>query len=155
MNNSNKPKKVIFTIMADWFNMYGFLLDDGDETRGIGSLHADDLGWIAYPPISDNLHCAFVEWQSLFAHDCESKLFDWGSFHKKGIELCILLKKELGDTVRVVYEKSFEDPNKNLNDRREILNNSRLKILRSREEIYGLDSDDLWEYQFLFDNELE
>jgi len=116
--------------------MYGFILVDGNESRGIGSLHANNYGWFADPPISDNLHNKFVEWQAIFEHDGENILFDWESFHKTGIDLCILLKNELGDTVRIVYEKSFEDPNKNQDDRREILNDGQLMILRTREEIY-------------------
>lgn len=60
----------------------------------------------------------------------------WRSFHKLGLELSLRLKQELGDTVRIIYEKPFGDPDKAKDDRREILSNGTLLPLPCRLEVY-------------------
>lgn len=85
------------------------------------------------------LTAEFIEWQSDFealmpwSDDCAK--FDWRSFHREGIRLARKLKRALGDSCRVVYEKPMEDPGNRYNERREILLDGTLKTLISRREI--------------------
>ncbi len=140
---ANRKPKLIYTIMPDYGGAYGWIIRDGDESNGVGPNHADSEGWGGDHPISAGLHEAFVQWQSLFegatlADDETALRFDWESFHAQGIVLCQRLKAELGDAVRIVYEKPFEDPKRAQEDRREILADGSLLRLPGRYEVNRL-----------------
>jgi hypothetical protein len=47
-------------------------------------------------------------------------MLDWQHFHEHGIELTRRLKRELGDKVRLLYEKPMEDPNRRQGERVEL-----------------------------------
>jgi hypothetical protein len=134
--------KVIYTIMPDFGSAYGWIIRDGDESRGVGPNHASSLfGWRGNHLISDDLRDEFEKWQSLFERQVDvlaevDTYFDWKTFHEKGLELCLRLKQEVGDVARIVYEKPFEDPEKEQDERREILSDGTLLPLPGRKEVY-------------------
>jgi hypothetical protein len=124
---SNIKTKIIYTIMPDFGGAYGWTIEDGDENTGVGVNHAGYYGWEGEHSISESLQKAFAEWQLIFDKDdslwqnSHQSSFDWDSFHATGLKLCFLLKQELGDDVRIIYEKPFEDPNREQHERLEIL----------------------------------
>jgi hypothetical protein len=61
--------------------------------------------------------------------------FDWTWFHAGGLELCRRLKQELGDRVRIVYIKASEDPDTDVEHRREILLDGSHKLLPTLAEL--------------------
>jgi hypothetical protein len=124
---SNTKAKTIYTIMPDFGGAYGWIIEDGDENTGVGVNHAGYYGWEGEHSISESLQKAFAEWQLIFDKDdslwqnSHQSYFDWDFFHATGLKLCFQLKQELGDDVRIIYEKPFEDPNREQHERLEIL----------------------------------
>lgn len=114
---------VRYSIMPDYPSAYGWTSHD----ERLGGNHADETGWYADHPISDQLHQAFCRWQLQFteALPCDKAEglldMDWERFHHQGLALTRRLKAELGHAARVFYVKPYEDPNIYLCDRREIL----------------------------------
>jgi hypothetical protein len=132
---SNTKAKIIYTIMPDFGGAYGWIIRDGDETHGVGGCHACQSGWVGEHPISETLHQAFSEWQLIFERSSWQDNYqssDWDSFHATGLKLCFQLKQELGDDVRVIYEKPFEDPNREQHERLEILIDGNILELLNR-----------------------
>jgi len=124
--------QVIYTIMPDYGRAYGWR--KREESRDVGRNMADDTGWYGDHPISRSLHEAFVTWQDRFERaewiGVEvTPNFDWDGFHRDGIALARDLKEELGKSVRVFYEKPIEDPNRTLEERREVLSGGGLLVL--------------------------
>lgn len=135
---------LIYTIMPDFGLAYGWVQPpDAPPCAGVGSNIAGPGGWGADLPISSELDNAFIEWQCEFEsyawHASADKAgyanFDWTNFHARGLALTIRLKAELGDAAVVIYEKPFEDPNRNEHERTEILAGGQLRVLPSRSEI--------------------
>jgi hypothetical protein len=133
--------KTIYTIMPDYGRAYGWIIKDGDETRGVGPNHAGFGGWGGDHQISDDLQDSFSEWQDVFeSADClpaEPLKFAWDSFHAQGVALARRLKVELGEAARVIYEKPYEDPAREIDERREVLLDGSLFLLKSRSELYA------------------
>lgn len=134
----------ILTIMLDYGQAYGWRQpSDAPPWAGVGSNIAGPGGWGADLPISSDLENAFIKWQGEFEshawHESADKAgyanFDWMNFHARGLALTIRLKAELGDAAVVIYEKPFEDPNRNEHERTEILAGGQLRLLPSRSEI--------------------
>jgi hypothetical protein len=118
---------VAYTIMPD-FGMapWAWVKNTNDETPRIGGNIADACGWYGKHPISHGLLSDFIVWANEFdgsrLYDREvSNQFDWPAFHTRGLELAKRLKNELGNDVRVYYEKPFEDPSHETSGRIEIL----------------------------------
>lgn len=141
---SPEVPKTIYTIMPDYGGAYGWIIRDGDETHGVGPNHADTTGWYGDHPISDELQRDFREWQIRFerevapwrqGHPLYDLSFNWAWFHARGLELCRRLKQELGDVVRIVYIKASEDPDSDVEHRREILLDGSLKLLPTLAEL--------------------
>lgn len=69
----------------------------------------------------------FAEWAIAFdktefySDKFDASCWDWTRFHTRGLQLARLLKEEVGGSYRVVYEKPFEDPDHNTDERTEIL----------------------------------
>lgn len=141
MTNSLKPK-VIYTITPEYAGAYCWIITDGDESQGLGSSHAGSMfGWCDDHPISEGLQTKFEDWQLMFERDVSvwgdvDTDFDWEAFHKRGLKLCFWLKQEIGDAARIIYEKPFEDPNKDNDDRREILSDGSLLALPGRITVF-------------------
>jgi hypothetical protein len=131
------PSIPTFTIMPDFVGAYGWVSRREEGDHGVGSCHADDSGWYATPGISAPLQQSFAEWQAVFnrtrgdfTHD-----FDWEEFHRRGLALAVLLKIELGNAARIVYEKPFEDPSCDADERREVRIDGSIRKLPSRREL--------------------
>ncbi len=115
---------VSYTIMPDYGGAYGWINREG--TDALGPNHADTSGWCGDHSISDELQADFAAWQTEFEAapmdwDAGTALLDWPRFHERGMALARRLKAELGDAVRIYYEKPVEDPNQRINERVEIL----------------------------------
>jgi hypothetical protein len=131
---------IIYTIMPDYAGAYGWVIADGDESQGVGPNHADTSGWYGEHPISRELHEEFAHWQDLFEAapmlDDGTIELGWDNFHATGIDLARKLKTEIGDRARIIYEKPFEDPDREQDERREVLSDGSLLPLPSREDVY-------------------
>lgn len=133
--------KTIYTIAPDYGGAYGWIIRDGDESNGWGPCIACSSGWGGDHPISEGLHQKFADWQLLFERDVDplatdNSDFDWLAFHARGLQLCVWLKQEIGDAARVIYEKPFEDPNSDDDNRLEVLQDGVFKQLLNRMEVY-------------------
>lgn len=122
--------------MPDFGGAYAWICRDGKEHFGVGGNIAGFGGWCGDFPISNTLEQAFEVWQSTFeAAGVRSELahrFEWDSFHEEGLRLAHALKAELGNEVRVIYEKPYEDPWKDDDERREILPGGMVRHLAGR-----------------------
>lgn len=119
-------EKIIYTIMPDYGDAYAWVKYGDGDGPGVGSNVADSSGWYGNHTISEGLHRAFVEWQQLFERQTPvdgdvSLVFDWAAFHRQGLELARQLKAEVGQTVKVFYEKPTEDPGRIYQERLEAL----------------------------------
>ena len=128
----------VFTIMPDVGGRYAWQNSSEEAPWSLlGRNCADESGWYAAPPISENLHQAFARWQAEFEQlgwctKVELEWFDWVDYHSRGIVLAHRLKNEFGDAAVVIYEKASEDPCHRDAERREILPNGQVRILPSR-----------------------
>ena len=123
-HEAERQSTVRYTIMPDYGGAYGWINREG--TDALGPNHADTCGWGGDHPISDELQADFAAWQTEFERatnewEAGIALLDWPRFHERGIALARRLKAELGDAVRIYYEKPVEDPNQRINERVEIL----------------------------------
>ncbi len=83
------------------------------------------------------LQAEFEEWQDEFerAWNGGQKLkLDWRLFHTVGIGLARRLKASLGDSVRVIYEKPYEDELHEMWERREVMLDGYLMDLPNRRQ---------------------
>lgn len=125
MNREAECQSMVrYTIMPDYGGAYGWINREGTDT--LGPNHADTSGWGGDHSISDELQADFAAWQTEFERatnewEAGIALLDWPRFHERGIALARRLKAELGDAVRIYYEKPVEDPNQRNNERVEIL----------------------------------
>ena len=130
------------TIMPDYGGAYCWWSEgEESETKGwvghFGGLPRVRIGTKLRPNV---LEQEFYEWQSEFENmDCSPDAwskFDWQSFHREGTRLARKLKRQQGEKYRVIYEKPSEDPGSQRNERREVLLDGSLLLLRSRAEIH-------------------
>ncbi|RNF33988.1 hypothetical protein [Paracoccus methylarcula] len=143
------------TVMPD-FGMGPFLWVNGpeDNSLGVGGNCCDATGRCGSHPMSDDLFEAFKEWIFEFesaswrpleangdSDDWERHalkepelILDWNSFHARGLELARRLKAEVGANFRVVYEKPMEDPQRRIDEWREIRDDGSVVVLSGRFE---------------------
>jgi hypothetical protein len=135
----NQSLKIIYNILPEFCGAYGWIKRDGLETGGIGPNMADTSGWYGDHSISQELQDQFSEWQTKF--ECEvsvsgnNEAFDWLTFHKTGLELCVRLKQEIGDVARIIYQKVSEGPNCDFENRREVFADGSYLVLKHRREL--------------------
>lgn len=140
------------TITPEYGGAYAWLLPPGSPPwNGVGGNIASIGCWGWDQPISQELEEAFSAWQEEFeAYACVEtdspagssySRFNWPWFHDRGIDLAIRLKAELGESAIVVYEKSYEDPGRNIAERTEILAGGKLKPLPSRKQLAILERE--------------
>lgn len=123
---------------------YAWVSRDADcrsGVSGVGPNCADASGWDCNHPISDELHRAFAEWVIEFEKAPIDRVtgsveLGWKKFHGKGIVLSRRLKRELGDSVCVIYQKSMDDPGWRFEHRREVRSDGALELLPSYAEVY-------------------
>jgi hypothetical protein len=122
---------VIITIMWDW-GCYAWVKDEDDGTTLVGGgIELGDLEHLGLW-VSPGLEQQFNDWAGSLPDHCADPDSDWWAFHERGIELCRRLKAQVGDQVRVVYDKSGEDPASVLTERIEILADGTLKRITVR-----------------------
>lgn len=88
--------------------------------------------------MSEGLWRKFAAWAiefdrtDFYSDNFDAKDWDWIAFHARGLLLARSLKDEVSGAYRVVYEKPCEDPNYQLEERREILVDGSIAPLPSR-----------------------
>lgn len=100
--------------MPDYAGAYAWIKDH--DSSLVGGMIASRYGWSAKPNISDGLHDKFCDWQELFEQHDEA--MDWEGFHLRGLQLSFWLKDEVGAALDVVYQKPYEDPQREIDERR-------------------------------------
>ena len=116
----------VLTVMPDYGNAPFLWRVDRSNEGGVGGCLCDGTYWDKSFPISEGLWRMFADWAIAFdktesTRTSYASCWDWTRFHTRGLQLARLLKEEVGDSYRVVYEKPFEDPDHNTDERTEIL----------------------------------
>ena len=106
------------------------------RTGGVGANLCDGVFWDESFRMSEGLWRKFADWaiefdRTEFYSDDIDEDWDRIAFHARGLELARWLKEEVGDTYRVVYEKPCEDPEYQVDERREVLADGTLVPLPS------------------------
>jgi len=134
--------KDVYTVMPDFGGAWAWFKRSGlHPAVGVGGNIADGHYWGTDCPISEGLLAAFDDWQSKFesAGRRRNKAYpfplDWNDYHRRGLELTRRLKAELGEDICVVYEKPYEDPDRDTDERREVLLRGGLVALPSRRDL--------------------
>lgn len=134
-----QPQKIIYNILPEFGGAYGWMKSNGKERSGVGPCVASSSGWYGDHPISQELEDQFFEWQTKFEREVSvwgnDEAFDWSTFHKLGLELCVRLKQEVGDVARIIYQKASEDPNCDFDNRLEVFENGSYLVLKNRREL--------------------
>ena len=125
MANKSKP---LFVIQLESGGIFACEKDNGDMD-GLGSVIGADGYWgDEERPISRMLEYDILAWQRIYEAACSEAQFwapdmdiDWALLHKNGLNLACRIKEQLGDAVRLLYERPIEDPDANINGRFEIL----------------------------------
>ncbi len=104
----------ILTVMVDYGNAPFLWVKHRAEIGGVGPNLCDGSFWDESFPISECLWRKFADWAIEFDSTCFdesgfSEGWDWSSYHSHGLELSRLLKNEVRDRYRVVYQKPYED----------------------------------------------
>ncbi len=129
--------KYTLTIMPDYGGAYCWRIGgDAEAHGGVGSCSGLPMvrkGMRMHP---NPMEKEFEEWQAEFDRTVPGQLdgFEWRRFHAEGISLARRLKVSLGNDVRVIYEKPFEDPDHEIDERREVLLDGDLVELPCRRE---------------------
>jgi hypothetical protein len=124
----------VITIMPDYGGYYAWLKQQDDGTTLVGG-GIGNAGWGFEPGefwVSPGLEQAFADWMDIWGGNCDDSGADWPAFHGRGIELAHRLKEQVGDQVRVIYHKAWEDPAHIMTERTEILPDGGLKQISVR-----------------------
>jgi hypothetical protein len=117
----------ILTVLPEYGNAPFLWMVSAPEQRGVGPNLCDGSWWDESHPMSEGLWRKFADWAiefdrtAFYNEDYDASDWDWDAFHKRGMQLSRWLKEEAGDAYRVIYLKPAEDPNRKLDERREIL----------------------------------
>ena len=122
----------ILTVLPEYGSAFLWQIDSWwmsnqpEEERGVGPNLCDSMGWCESMPLSEGLFQKFIDWvveyeQARLYLDGSNADWDWIAFHARGLQLSHWLKEEVGNTYRVVYVKTGDDPNIRINSRTEIL----------------------------------
>lgn len=115
------------TVMVDYGSAPFLWLADQTDTVGVGENFGNATFWDASLPLSEGLWRRFADWAieydltAFYSDAFDASGWDWIGFHARGLRLARLLKDEVGDAYRVIYDKPFEDPNHRIDERREIV----------------------------------
>ncbi len=112
----------ILTVLPEPGPAYIWIVRRPDQ-GGVGPNLCDLMGWDDSFPMSHGLWQKFDDWalQYCWMQDDAIEDQDWSAFHARGIQLSRWLKEEVGDTFRVVYYKTADDPDHAIDERTEIL----------------------------------
>lgn len=98
------------TIMPEFGGAWGWIREPG--AKGVGSCFASDDWWGEDQELPSDLLYHFKKWQTVFealALD-QPEMINWPVFHERGLELCRELREYLSTDIRLFYEKPWEDP---------------------------------------------
>ncbi len=127
------------TIMPDFGGAFCWLIRGDAETYGgVGSCYGLPMVRKGMRMREHPLQAEFDAWQDEFEqawNGCDRLKLDWRLFHAEGIHLARRLKASLGDTVRVIYEKPFEDELHEMWERREVMSDGYLIDLPNRRQV--------------------
>jgi len=110
------------------------LVDALDED-GMGCKRCDSSVLNESFPMSEGLWQKFADWTiefdrtALYSDNSNNNGWDWLAVHIRGLELARRFKEAVGETYRVSYLKSNEDPNHRIDERLEILTSGALMPL--------------------------
>jgi hypothetical protein len=122
----------VITVFSEYISAPCLWLLSSPDEYGVGQNIYDDGEWSASLPMTFELWQKFMDWAIDFANkeiildEPLTVRWDWNAFHERGLQLSRCLKQELGNAYRVVYLKSGEDPDSQIEKRREILADGRL-----------------------------
>ncbi len=120
------PFVPVLTVMVDYENAFLWLVDRPGQ-GGVGPNWCDGSFWDETFPMSEGLWCKFADWaiefdrMPFYSDDCDTSGWDWGAYHERGLQLTRRLKEEVGDAYHVLYQKPGEDPDCQIDERREVL----------------------------------
>ena len=115
------------TVMVDYGSAPFLWLADQPDTVGVGENLCNATFWDASLPLSEGLWRQFADWATEFNRTAfysdafDASGWDWIGYHARGLRLARLLKEEVGDAYRVIYDKPCEDPNHRIDERREVV----------------------------------
>ena len=115
------------TVMVDYGSAPFLWLADRPDTVGVGENLCNATFWDASLPLSEGLWRQFADWATEFNRTAfysdafDASGWDWIGYHARGLRLARLLKEEVGDAYRVIYDKPCEDPNHRIDERREVV----------------------------------
>ncbi len=124
----------VITIMPEFGGYYAWIKQQDDGTTLVGGGIADTGSGFEFSEfwISPGLEQAFADWMGDWGGNIDDPEADSPAFHSRGIELAHRLKKQVGDQVRVIYHKAWEDPAHIMTERTEILADGGLKPISVR-----------------------
>jgi len=117
----------ILTVLPEYGNAPFLWIVNQPYEGGVGGNLCDGSYWDETHPMSEGLWQKFADWAiefdrtAFYNDDFDGSNWDWDAFHERGLQLTRWLKEDVGDAYRVIYLKSFEDPNHALDGRTEIL----------------------------------
>lgn len=117
------------TIMPDFCGaLYAWEKVKHGEARAVGGRVArGSLALRGGCPVTEELQRDFIAWAIEFDRGCRDADFDWTQFHERGLGLARRLKRELGDSARVVYARPAEDPGSLMTRRTELMSDGSLR----------------------------
>ena len=130
-----KLKKVYTVFLDVGTDTWAWMKDAEDETMYVGSMVGCYKDWGGEHEISKKLLDEAEKWlltyerSGLYGED-NALAFDWESFHKKGFEIAVKLKQELGDNAAVRYVKPTEDPAYVRDERFEVLDDGTIQSMK-------------------------
>ncbi len=126
----------VLTVLPEYgFGPFLWINRDPAQGGGVGPNLYDASSWDESFLMSEGLWRKFADWvlafeeMKFFLPEVDDRDWDWMAFHARGLHLSRWLKEEVGEQYRVVYLKPHEDPNRRLDERREILANGKLRPL--------------------------
>jgi len=126
----------VLTVMPDYVCDWAFINPDEPEKGGAVLAIGSDDDWYGEVPLPPELIQLCHAWSSEFSWaPIDANLhveLDWDDFHRRGRALARAIKDVLGPEVRVIYEKAFEDPNHEQEERLEMLTGGTSRLLPPR-----------------------
>jgi hypothetical protein len=107
------------------------------DQGGVGPNLVDGTYWDESYPMSEGLWRKFAVWAitfdrtAFYSDNFDASSWDWAAYHARGLQLARWLKEEVDDAYRVVYLKPGEDPDRDIDERREVLADGTLLPLPS------------------------
>jgi len=120
------------TVAVDYGDAPFLWLADSPEDIGVGSLLCSGYDCDEEAPLSEALWRKFADWAiefdrtAFYSEKFNADDWDWIAYHTRGLQLSRWLKKEVGNSYRVIYWKPCEDPNHSIDERIEILVDDKL-----------------------------